>query len=82
MKFNLYVVKNFYTDPKEINDLKELGFTFTKEEKHATGHWIDDYEGLTIEINTIDEMIKFIEKYDEIIIHKSESITIYNDYIE
>lgn len=80
MKFEVKTAGDHYT-AEQANKYEELGFTFTPE---TTGF----YHGLfkingnpEIEINSIEELVEFIKKYDKIIMN-STSIQIYDDYIE
>lgn len=94
MIYKLSVSKHFYSDPEEVERLKELGFQFrtfvpSKEmelmyriHKYYPNHKyriINQYpDNLKIEINTLEELQKFISKYGRIVL-KDDEIEIYND---
>jgi len=73
-----------FLDEKDVDRYKKLGFNFDNCQKryYKIGRYcIEPNDDLTIEINTIDELQKFIEEYGTVIVD-NESITIYNDWIE
>jgi hypothetical protein len=88
MKFKLSLTGNFYKE-NEIKKYEELGFEFEKLDGVFLGdtHKLIDLDEngewlvSEIEINTIDELIKFVEKYGKIIFW-NDKIEIYNDYRE
>lgn len=87
MKFRLTTSRQIYNDKcKEIAILSELGFTFASRNFHGKERIIIE-EDVEIEINSLEELMKFIEKIsEEVIISKSPAcygesytIEIYND---
>ena len=87
MRFNIETSGNIYSD-KDKQRLEKLGFGFTRciDEKY----WlIDDERKVFIEINSLEELIKFQEEWGEIIIRDGDKkdnsekvIEIYNSYRE
>jgi len=64
MVFTLSTSKYFYPNEKERNRLEKLGFSFKSSDYKdfmIVGH-------PTVEINTVEELVKFAEEYDNIII--------------
>jgi len=83
MKFKLRQAA-YWCDTETKNKLSKLGFRFMKEtEENITyREWYCDNDiDPTIEINTIEELMQFIEEYGRIVIDGDE-ILIYNDHIE
>lgn len=83
MKFKLISAKHiFYIkyDRDEMEMLEGLGFVFDKSlgESDTEIYYCED---TTINIDTIAELIEFIEKVGEIIMAEDE-IKIYNTYVE
>jgi hypothetical protein len=64
----------------EKRKLEKLGFKFTKE-KNVVGIWYAKDTEVYIEINTLEELLKFTDKYGEIVFSKGH-IEIYNGYRE
>lgn len=78
MKFKLYTAGNFYPEEKDRQRLQKLGFSF----KNTGSYHGPSIEGdPEIEINTLEELMQFIEVYGSIILDKS-NIQIYDDYVE
>lgn len=86
MKFKLRTSQYFYPEKEDRDALSKLGFTFTPcefEEFRIEG-------SPKIEINTLEELIAFVEKYGDIIIFDNHynpdeniiDIEIYNDHRE
>lgn len=73
MKFNLKTSGYFYHDPKERNKLEYLGFYFEKTEYGFAIRGTPE-----IEINSLEELIAFSEKYGRIILDDG-TIEIYDD---
>jgi hypothetical protein len=77
MKFTLSTSGYFYTRADRRKELEEIGFTFKP----------SDYKDFAIEgspeieINSLEELIQFANKFGEIIVGDG-SIEIYNDYRE
>ena len=77
MKFTLSTSGHFYPQADRRKELEEIGFTFKP----------SDYKGFTIEgspeieINSLEELIQFANKFGEIIVGDG-SIEIYDDYRE
>lgn len=77
MKFTLSTSGHFYPQADRRKELEEIGFTFKP----------SDYEDFTIggspeiEINSLEELIQFANKFGEIIVGYG-SIEIYNNYRE
>lgn len=77
MKFTLSTSRHFYPQAYRRKELEEIGFTFKP----------SDYKDFTIEgspeieINSLEELIQFANKFGEIIVGDG-SIEIYNDYRE
>lgn len=77
MKFTLSTSGHFYPQADRRKELEEIGFTFNP----------SNYKGFTIEgspeieINSLEELIQFANKFGEIIVGDG-SIEIYNDYRE
>jgi len=78
MKFTLSTAGNFYLEYK-AKKLKGLGFKFKRME--GSGDYMKDDNNPTIEINTLEELMKFIDVYGSIVLDK-DAITIYDDYLE
>ena len=76
MKFLVDTAGYFYTE-KEKKKLEKLGFTFIYDAE-GTCYKIEKNE-ILLEINTLDEMMDFIDEYGKIVIEKDE-ITIYDNY--
>lgn len=77
MKFTLSTSGHFYPQADRRKELEEIGFTFKP----------SDYKDFTIEgspeieINSLEELIQFADKFGEIIL-RDYSIEIYDDYRE
>lgn len=77
MEFTLSTSAHFYPNADRRKELEEIGFTFKP----------SDYKDFTIEgsptieINSLEELIQFADKFGEIIVCDG-SIEIYNDYRE
>ena len=77
MKFTLSTSGHFYPQADRRKKLEKIGFTFKP----------SDYKDFTIEgspeieINSLEELIEFTDRFGEIIVSNS-SIEIYNDYRE
>lgn len=86
MKFKLSSVKGYfnnkegpYNDKAEIEVMKKLGFEF---EFYKEGELrLIENNDLTIEINTLDDMMNLIGKVEEVMLSE-EYIIIYNAYTE
>ena len=82
MKFTLSTAGNFYSKDK-AEKLKGLGFEFKISE--VTFNYNKNYMKKdnipTIEINTLEELMKFIKVHGSIVLDEDE-ITIYDDYLE
>ncbi len=86
MKFRLRQDKNWVQTDEEKEKLEELGFQFiaetNPEDRRGYGKWRYNSDYLPeIEINSLEELMKIVEKYEQIIITKDE-IEIYNYYRE
>lgn len=90
MKFKLSLTGYFYKNDKH-KKYESLGFNFKPYENSGVMQSIDKYFAGSytknddvkpeIEINTIEELIKFTEKYGECVVCGDE-LEIYNDYRE
>ena len=76
MKFELITTESVYNED-EIEELKPLGFEFNFKNG---GYWKTNKE-VSIEINSIDELMDFIKQYGRIVI-EDNTIEIYDDYRE
>ncbi len=83
MKFELSTSGMFYSDKEQVEGLKELGFTFEPSRSFTKrDRGVDDYVisgEPTIEIETLEELVAFSERWGEIIVEK-DSIEIYDNY--
>jgi len=79
-----------FDDTENIKKLKELGFKYKETLHEVNGRYEygdittyrkDDSELPTIEINTIEELMDFIDKYGQVVVD-NERILIYDDYLE
>lgn len=77
MKFNLTMSKAFFNE-NDIEDYKKIGFKF---EKDGLDYYCIRNLNLTIEINTLEELINFVKTYGKIVFCE-DGIEIYNDYRE
>jgi hypothetical protein len=82
MIFNLKTSTFIYDEKEKIKPLEDLGFMFEKELTWGgkIGFWKKDND-VKIMINTLSELVKFVEKYGEIIID-GDTIEIYDGYRE
>jgi hypothetical protein len=79
MKFKLFTAGDFYPKEEDRQRLQNLGFSF----KDTGSHFGPLIEGNPeIEINTLDELMQFIELHGDIILDKAGHIQIYDDYVE
>jgi hypothetical protein len=79
MKFKIDTSGFFYS-VEEAKKLEDLGFTFEKYEYR--GHQFHKTSKLIeIEINSLDELLKFVKEYGPIIL-KEDEIEIYDNYRE
>lgn len=76
MKFTLSTTRYFYTEEEAI-ELKDLGFEFVKTESKR----LTLSEPSSVDINTLEELVAFVEKYGVIVFYPKE-IEIYNGYRE
>jgi hypothetical protein len=88
MKFKLNNSKSFFNkddedEMRQMKNLEEIGFKFKEDgnEYYKKPHFYNVTEKLTIEIDTLDELMAFIEKFGSVVIDKEE-ISIYDDYRE
>lgn len=86
MKFKLRMTTDSFGKYSEgYNQALELGFTFERKEhmlpSQRNTYYLELQGEPTVEINTIEELVDFTEKYGEIIVYK-DTIEIYNDYRE
>lgn len=82
MRFNLYKTSDFTPKKKPIDDprVKEVGHVYDIEDyPNKDRIWCKIY---TIDINTIDELLEFIDKYGRVIIAESIKDMGYYDYLE
>jgi hypothetical protein len=75
MKFTLSTSGNFYPNETERDKLINLGFVFVKSDYKK---YIKTSFNPTIEINSLNDLIKFADEYGEIIIYNGH-IEIYDD---
>jgi hypothetical protein len=89
MRFSLTSCKSSY-DEDEVKKMKVLGFKFKEEENVRGLFWKEDYCPI-IEIDNIEDLIEFIEKWGAVVIGKATKylnqfekyvIEIYDDYRE
>jgi len=78
MKFELKTAGNFYPDDNVRESYENLGFSF---EKSSYKRFVISDEYPTIEFNELNDLVSFAETYGPLIIN-TDSITIYDDYIE
>lgn len=83
MKFTLSTSGHFYPQADRRKELEEIGFTFKPSDyKSLYCFRAFTIEGSPeIEINSLEELIQFADKFGEIIVGNG-SIEIYNDYRE
>jgi len=79
MKFKLKTTGYFYPKETDRRRLGKLGFTFIKGGSY--GYHIDWESVPEIEINTINELMEFIDIHGDIII-SGDGIEIYDNYRE
>lgn len=86
MKFELSTTGSHYDSEQQKKKLEKLGFLF--EEIHENPMYIDKrktwylgHKQLEIEINTLEELIEFSNKYGDLIVSENR-IEIYDDYRE
>jgi hypothetical protein len=79
MKFQVIAVEHYYYN-NDMERLKKLGFKF---EPYGKGpeFTVVNREGVTIEINTLEQLMEFIASYGEIFINKTNIYINVNDYI-
>lgn len=80
MKFNLSTAGRFYT-VEDAKKLEELGFEFDDNgfSKRLCKRMITN--SVEINISSLEELLKFYDKWGELIINSNE-IVIYDDYCE
>lgn len=78
MEFTLRTSGHFYSEA-EMAPLQTLGFIFEKT-SYKNNPFLIKGEPKII-IDTLDELVKFIDTYGKIVVDK-ETIEIYNDYRE
>jgi hypothetical protein len=88
MKFKLSTAGHWYRD-KGKEELEKLGFKFDKADTRDSrfGEWTIEYDSdVSIEIGTLEELMKFISKWGSLILHNyddvNREIVIYDDYVE
>ena len=90
MKFSLYTSKHFYSK-EEAQRYEKLGFSFCDWEKSSEEGLlaIDDEKDVVIEINTLEELMTFVEEWGTIVLspvipnlRPLPSIEIYNYWRE
>jgi hypothetical protein len=79
MKFKLSTSGRFYDDNEHKKNLEGLGFTFTPND-FPRPFYISD-RAPDIEINTLEELMAFSQKFGELVISEGE-IEIYDNYRE
>jgi hypothetical protein len=87
MRFNLDTSGYGYREEKDKNRLEKLGFKFEKEEKPVLSWYKRGNQVLHIDINSLEELLRFIEEHGSIVIQPPEVtdewyIEIYDDYRE
>jgi len=82
MIFKLYTSGYFYLDENDRKHLEKYGFVFEPSD-YKEFHKKDD-QNITIEINTLEELLAFAKEFNNnIIINCDEpSLEIYDDYRE
>ena len=90
----LWVVRTAgtYYNREEMEKLKKLGFEFNEDVEPPSWHgreWkggchekAGGFEIPPVELNTIEELLEFMNEYGDIIIEDLYKITIYDDYVE
>lgn len=71
-------------DMKYMEQLKEIGFTFVERESYFTKvmeYCIDTSKQVTIEINSLTELLDFVNKFGKIVFNDGY-IEIYDDHRE
>lgn len=77
MIFNVVTAGKIYDDQAQIDRLKKLGFTFEEwgPREPSWGHTGTEQRisgKVSIEINTLEELITFIAEYGDVIIEQNE----------
>jgi len=64
--------------------LERLGFTFEPHgpKSNPSKWWRSEQQEVGYEINTIEELVAFVETYGDVVISAGQKIEIYNDYRE
>ncbi len=83
MKYSITVTDSLYkSDSDDVKILKELGFMFEPMTDSFMGYDLSIQDSnIYVEINTLEELISFNEKYGRIIFDGTH-IEIYNGYRE
>lgn len=84
MKFVLTTSANLYDNSRQRKKYAEVGFVFNlSEEKHFIRGRIDSDIKPEIEIDTLEELLNFVEEFGDIIIKENgKEIEIYDSYHE
>jgi hypothetical protein len=77
MVFKIKSVKQYFNDKEKIK-YEELGFKFSLQS--CRYDWIISNNDPLININSLEQLMYFIEKWGEIIID-NENIKIFNDFL-
>ncbi|CAB4141314.1 hypothetical protein UFOVP410_153 [uncultured Caudovirales phage] len=80
---------NSATEQEKIELLKKYGVKFSTQPGSQYVVWVEDTESAIVEVNTLEDLLKFIEEFKcAIILRRSDNpeyayyIMIYDDYIE
>jgi hypothetical protein len=79
MKFELETVGDFYSEENKT-PLEQLGFKFENVGKPYYFQKLKTEQ--TIELNSLEELMDFINKYGKVIIEEDNCIYLYDDYCE
>jgi hypothetical protein len=77
MKFSIGTARDFYSDEKEVERLKQLGIGFVKD---GDG-WRRKSCGET-EINTLEELLSLVGEFGDVIVYEKQHLVIYDGYLE
>jgi uncharacterized protein with ACT and thioredoxin-like domain len=80
MKFEISTVKSFY-NKEEAKKLKNIGFCFEKIQDCDDFYLDCRKKKVFININTLEELMNLQKIYGKLVIN-SETIIIYDDYLE
>ena len=84
MKFIVTTAGYFYDDSRARSKYEDIGFTFKDyKDCRQDGRVVIDNGGVEIELNTLDDLMAFSDKFGQLVVSNDPpSITIYDDYME